>query len=374
MKTFPLKNLQTLIQNRFKSTSPTVQLQNSSSKTIEYLINSCGLSSKSALSTSQRLKLDHTKLQNPDSVLNFLKANGFDETQITKLVEVRPEILRCRVEDNLKPKFDYFVQNGCTGMRLSELLIANSSIIRRSLNGQIKPSFEFMKELLGGSIDDVVKASKLCPWVFTCDLEKVLKPNVDILVKEGVPIGNLTKSIMWNPRIVFQRPDDIVRNLDVVKKFGLDPKDRKFCYAFKVLIQTSESILLKKMEVFKSLGWTQEGVMRMFREKPMYFAYSKKKITKTMDFVLTTLKVERDFVIAHPYLLFYSMDRMRRRYNILKALESKELFKWEIRGVASIMTYNEKEFVKYYVAKYEKTMPGLMEMNQRAAMANKLDA
>ncbi|KAM7265178.1 hypothetical protein ACFE04_002861 [Oxalis oulophora] len=373
MKTFLLKNLQTLIQNRFISTSSTIQLQNPSSFRVEYLINSCGLSSKSALSTSQKLKLDQTNIQNSNLVIEFLKANEFDDTQIVKLVQVLPKILMCKVEKNLKPKFDYFVENGCKGTHLTQLVVSNPNIIRTSLEGQIKPSFEILLELFG-CIDDVLKASRRCPWFFsTSQVTKLLKPNIDFLVEQGIPFRNLMQSVLSNPRIIFKKRDVIVRDFNAVKRLGLDPKDPKFCCALRVLIQTSESILLKKMEMYNSLGWTQEEIFGMFRYNPISFAYSEEKIRSSVDYLVNTMKMELEFVISHPYLLSYSMDRMHRRYKIFKALESKELFQWETRRVASVLSFNEKVFIKYYIAKYENAIPGLLEMNKSTAVVEKLD-
>ncbi|KAM7265825.1 hypothetical protein ACFE04_003508 [Oxalis oulophora] len=193
------------------------------------------------------------------------------------------------------------------------MLASNSDITRRSLNGQIKPTFEFFVELFG-SVNDVVKASKRCPWLFHPDLENVLKPNVDMFVNEGVCMRNLGSSVLSNPRIIFQKLADIVCGFNAVKKLGIDPKDPQFCTALRVLIQTSESILMKKMEVYKSLGWSEEEIMCMFRRNPNYLAYSEEKIRTGMDFFVNTVEVEREFVVAHPNLLTYSMDKMRRRY------------------------------------------------------------
>ncbi|KAM7265980.1 hypothetical protein ACFE04_003663 [Oxalis oulophora] len=362
-----MKNLLTLIQNRFNSTSSTaVQLQNSSSITIDYLINSCGLSSKSALSTSKKLNLDPTKIQKSKSVLQLLKSNGLDDTQITKLVERSPEILKCRVASNLKPKVDYFVENGWSGMHLAMLFMSNSDIIGRSLDGQIKPTFEFLKRLLGSNAD-VIKASIRCPWLLRSDLKNVLKPNVEFLIKEGFPISSVAKLIILNPRVLLLKPEYLARDFNAVKELGFHPKSLSFVHTLRVIAQLSESTLSKKVELFKSLGWKQEDILCMFAKNPFGFAYSEEKIRSGMDFLVNTVKVELDFVIARPTLINFGLDKMRRRYYILKVLESKNLFKWH-DGVAILLTRtNEKTFLKRYIDRYKTKVPGLEAMYQSTA-------
>ncbi|KAM7263924.1 hypothetical protein ACFE04_001607 [Oxalis oulophora] len=373
MRNFPLRTLKFIIQKRFLST-PTSITSSQSSFTVQFLINSCGLSSKSALLTSQKLKIDETSLQNPNLVLKFLKSNGLDNAQIAKLVEKHPAILQSRVGSNLLPKWDYFMQNGYNGKLLAELVISNPNITGRSLHDQIKPSFEYLKEILGSN-ENVIKAVTRSSWLLTYNLKSIFKPSVDLMIKGGVPLSSIAKLIVLNPRALMQSPENFARDFTAVKKLGLDPEAPSFIHALRVMVQMSESTLLKKVKMFKSLGWTQQDILSMLRKNPFCFASSEEKIRSSMDFFVNTVKVKPEILFARPLFLNFGLDKMRRRFNFLKILESKMLLKWDETRVAYLLIMNEKTFLKYYVDKYKNDIPGLEKMYlNAAAKTEKLDS
>jgi mTERF domain-containing protein len=105
----PLRSLLllSLIQKRFLKTSASP-----SSFKVQYLIDSCGLPSQLALSTYQKFQHDKKNLPNAYSVLQYLKDHDFSNTHISKLIDKYPRVLQVRVGSNLKPKFDFFTENG----------------------------------------------------------------------------------------------------------------------------------------------------------------------------------------------------------------------------------------------------------------------
>jgi mTERF domain-containing protein len=73
---------------------------------VSYLINSCGLSKKSAILASQRNRVLFQSPERPDSVLNLFKENGFSNAQISKIVRKHPRILLSHPEKILLPKIE----------------------------------------------------------------------------------------------------------------------------------------------------------------------------------------------------------------------------------------------------------------------------
>ncbi|KAM7267822.1 hypothetical protein ACFE04_009988 [Oxalis oulophora] len=369
-----------VVQKRLLSTSTSVgQLQNPPLLTVEYLINTCGFSSKSALLITRKLKLDDDEtLQNAHLVLNYLKSNGFEETHIAKLIKKHPKIITYGVENNLKPKVDFFTQNGFKGTHLADLFVTNPTICYRSLSDEIKPSFDVLKELLGisssSSSEDVyaMKAMKRWAWFIRGSVTDNLKSNVDFLIQEGVPARNVSKLAMYNPVSVMKRPDNFVRDVKAVKELGINPKTLKFIHALRMMVQMTESTLSKKIQLFESLGWTVDETLSIFKRSPVCFCCSKEKIRNNMRFFTDTFKVDLEFIIANPVLLTYSMDRMSKRFKILKVLESNELLKWDNK-LARAMTKTEDFFLKRYVDKYEKNVPGLLKMYNGTLEAEKIN-
>ncbi|XP_071723664.1 uncharacterized protein [Rutidosis leptorrhynchoides] len=366
MRFSPIKICLTLIQKRFLSTSTGISsspLQKSSSITVKFLINSCGLSSKSALSAAQKLKLDENKLGNPISVIEFLKSNGFEKTQIAKVVEKFPSILRSNVETSLKPKLEYLAQNGYTGTNLTYLIVAHPVILRSSLCKRVKPCLEFLKEIQGSS-DLVVKAVRRSIWMLTSDLDKRLKPNIEFLKKGGIPTRNIATLLLYGLRVLTTNPDFFIRNYNSVKELGLDLKSPTFTHVLKTLAGSRERTLKNKCEVYKSLGWTQEDILSMFKKYPSCLVLSEKRIRAGMDYFVKVLKLEPEYVIAHPIVLNHSVDKIGRRYNVLEVLESKKLVK--VDRVTSYLTKSDERF-KSFISKFEERVPGLLKMYEASA-------
>ncbi|KAJ6388029.1 hypothetical protein OIU77_026571 [Salix suchowensis] len=106
----PVRNLLlSLIRKRFLKTSSTTRPPNapsspsSSSLTVLYLINSCGLPLHTALSVSKKFQIDENNLQKAQSVIQFLKSHDFQDTQIAKMIEKWPAVLRSKTEVSMAP-------------------------------------------------------------------------------------------------------------------------------------------------------------------------------------------------------------------------------------------------------------------------------
>ena len=74
--------------------------------TVTYLINSCGLSSESAISASEKVQFQSP--ERPDLVLALLRNYGFSRTQISNLIRKRPILLLYNPENILLPKLEFF--------------------------------------------------------------------------------------------------------------------------------------------------------------------------------------------------------------------------------------------------------------------------
>ncbi|KAG5227762.1 transcription termination factor MTERF [Salix suchowensis] len=356
------RSLLSLLQKRFLLTSsaalspPTAPLPTS----IQFLVNSCGLTSKSALSVSKKFQIRENNLQNSQSVLQFLKAHDFSETHISNLIEKRPKTLLRKIEDNLKGKFDFFIENGFAGQLLPQLILSNPLILERALDSHIKPSLLYFKSILGTS-EKIIAASKRSLFLLTCDWNSIVLPNIDFLIKEGVPVDRVAKLFLFHPQVLQRKHDRMIYAVSL------------FIYALTTMMQSSESTLKKKVEVLKSLGWTEEEIFRAFKQDPAILRFSEEKIRSVMDFLVNTVGLRPQTIIANPLFLHYSINkRLRPRYNVLKALESKKLFDEGV-SIRSLLKMTEKKFMKNYVAKYEHSVPGILDTYKGTGKPIKLD-
>lgn len=352
------------MQKRLLKTLPTISTSPSSSPsssfTVQYLMNSCGLPLETALSASLKLQLDENKPEIHDSVLTFLKSQGFSDAHIEKLVTKYPKILHSRVNTKLKPKIQCLVDNGFRGELLPDLIVGNPFILVRGLNSHLKPSFDLLRTCLGDN-EKVIAAVKGTPWLLTSNLKRTLQPNVELLIREGVPIGNIFRLIMLRSRTLLQNVDNLSRVIVTLKKMGLKPDAPMFVYAIRVMVSMNESNWNKKVEVYKSLGWSEEDIKCAFKREPHCLGVSEEKIRSIMDFYVNTMKLEPAALVAYPKLLMYSMDkRIRPRYYVIKILKSKKLLN-ENRKLAWMLTINEKKFLDDFVMKHLDKVPNLME-------------
>ncbi|XP_050232034.1 transcription termination factor MTERF4, chloroplastic-like [Mercurialis annua] len=365
-----LKNLVFHIQKRFFTSTPTPP---SSSSTVEFLKNSCGLSLKSAISVTQRLHLEEKNQKNIQSVLEILKAHSFTDTQLTKLIEKRPEILLSKVKENIQPKLEYLENQGFAGKLLPELILLNPVILRRALDSHIKPSFEFLKSVLGSN-GSVVASVKRSSWLLTFNVKGVMLPNIEFLEKGGVPALHIERLLRLQPRAIMQKHDRVVQAFNSVKEKGVEPKSPMFVHAIRVMLSMSDVTWKNKIEVMKSLGWNYEDIIGAFARHPLCLACSEKKLRNAMDFYLNTMKLEPKVVISYPRFLMYAIEtRLRPRYNVLKALESKNLIKGH-KKIEWLLTLNEKAFLQRYVMKYADEFPGMMEIYLAALEVKKIGA
>ncbi|CAL9004567.1 unnamed protein product [Prunus brigantina] len=74
--------------------------------TVTYLINSCGLSPKAAISASKKVELQTP--ERADSVLALVRNHGLSEAQLSKFVRLHPEVLLANPEQTLLPKLRFF--------------------------------------------------------------------------------------------------------------------------------------------------------------------------------------------------------------------------------------------------------------------------
>ncbi|XP_019052635.1 PREDICTED: transcription termination factor MTERF8, chloroplastic-like isoform X2 [Nelumbo nucifera] len=350
-----------------KIAAPAISLDPSLPFTVQYLVNTCLLSIESALSASKSIQLDERNTQKHDSVINFLKSHGFSDTHISKLITKRPSLLRCNLEGKFKPKIEYLLGFGFSSSTLADLLISNPNGLK-SLDNVLKPNFEVLLTFLKTK-EDVIKTVKRYPWLLSFDLKRNMQPNVAILTSHGVHIAHISKLISSQPMTVLQKVDKMIKIVQTVKKLGFQPSSSLFVHAVRAMSSMKEPTWERKMEVFKSLGWSEEEVMSAFKRAPFVITCSEEKIKRLMDFYTSTMKLDRSTIITNPILLGYGFcTRIWPRYSVLKVLETKKLLEVDRKHIWAFKL-TEKNFVETYVTMYLDRVPDLMEVYKDAIAA-----
>ena len=347
-------------QKRFVNTVSTPTLPLASVSTIEFLRNSCGLPSQSPSSARRNLQFDQKTSQKYEAIIGFLKSYGFENPQIANLVSRGPWILGSRVSTNLKPKFEFLEEIGVVGPSLRKLILSSPWILARSLDSQLKPSFCFLKELLE-SDEQVTAAICRSSWLLTSNFKGNMRSNIDLLVSEGVPSRGIATLIVTQPRTIMRKVDRMIQAVKMVKELGVEPKDCKFVYALRVRVSLNDSAWKKKINVLKSLGWSEKEIFTAFKKDPNYLACSVEKMRDVADFCFNTAKLDAGTLITYPVLFKLSVDkRLLPMYKVLEVLKVKNLLK--NKKIARVFVQGEREFVEKYIVRHLDEIPYLMDI------------
>ncbi|ERM95820.1 transcription termination factor MTERF4, chloroplastic [Amborella trichopoda] len=320
------------------------------SSTINYLIESLGLSKEAAIATFSIYPTLKTS-GNPISVIKFLRNSGFLDTHIDEIVSREPQILASDVQKTLKPKLRLFQELDLSGTELKDFITANPSLFRYSVNKRLYPSVLFLRNYLTN--EEILMAIKRCGWILFFDPDKILLPNINTVQKFGIVGSELAKFLSKYPRIFTQDPKRTEEIAERVKELGFTSHSNMFCYAMIALSSISKETLQSKVTFFKSCGWSEDDISAAFRRMPYLLSLSTKKLRKGMEYFTNEMKFDQSFLVAHPQLFSYSLEgRVIPRHKVVEALRLKNLLKKDVYflGVCGKL---EKEFLEKYVYYYE---------------------
>jgi len=332
----------------------------------DYLVDSLSFSYQQASSISDKFAQTRERLgvkkvsdaiiiSKADSLINFLKQNGFDQSHIRNALIYRPQILMCKVDETLKPKFEVLQEHGFSGSDLALVVSADPSVLLCGLNSTILPALRALRELL--STHDAVaimKTMKGLKRVSFRTVAKFLLPNIALFQSYGIPMELIQKNLVAKPS-VFVRSTKSLENIliKVEEKLGIPRSSRMFLYGVLLLASNRERIIESKCHVFRSFGWTQSDIGEMMKRRPNCFRLSEEKIKASLNFLMQELGYEPKSVISNVFLLTCSLEgRLVPRYRILMVLKEKGLVKQSYK-FHNAVKLSESQFLKKFVLPFE---------------------
>ncbi|KAL3845814.1 hypothetical protein ACJIZ3_003217 [Penstemon smallii] len=289
--------------------------------------------------------------ENPNSVLSFLKENGFSKTQLEKIMINRPQILVAGLENTIKPKFKFFQDLGFSASEISVIISKDPWFFKNSLNNRLAPSLAVLKGILG-SKEEVAKLLKLSSWYLSKDLEKTLVPNIEFLMSCGVQLNQILKFIHSFPRFFLIKPEIMRKCADKADKIGVERSSGMYLQAVRVIASMSEETWELKLQSFRNMGFSEKDILSIYKKSPQVFVVSIEKMKKIKELLLATGKYDISCIVNRPKALTTSVEnRYRPRLQVLKVLESKNLIKkWPNLSVVYLMPdekFHEKFVVPY---------------------------
>lgn len=116
----------------------------------------------------------------PSTMEFFRKAVDFSEKDIVKVLVKNPHILRFSIEENLKPKVDFFLGLGLSKPEVMNAIKDCPKVMRSSLGNCMEVNLaKFLA--LGLELSDIAVIVRRCPQLITRDFDKLILPKIEWL-------------------------------------------------------------------------------------------------------------------------------------------------------------------------------------------------
>lgn len=290
-----------------------------------------------------------------DSVISFLKENGFSKSHLEEAVKRRPTILFSSLEKTIKPKFKIFQDFGFSKDDIADILSNDPWILLRSGDDRIAPSISVLKSVVGSNAG-VIKLLRTSAWFLKSDLEKTMMPNIEFMRSCGISSSQILSYVFSFPRFFLHKPESIKQLVKRADDMGFDRKSNMFMAALRMLSSMSEENWELKLKLFRRLGFSEDDIMLTFWKTPQVFSVSERKIKEIAEFLLSKKNIDMSFIIKQPTVFICSLEnRLKPRLLILEILESKKLLRKKV-SLTSIFKLSEKVFRERFVRPYLKEL------------------
>ncbi|XP_078150235.1 transcription termination factor MTERF15, mitochondrial-like [Carex rostrata] len=322
---------------------------------VQYLIQSCGLSSDEALKASKhihRLKSPHK----PDAVLRFLRDTGVSESDIKTAVSRNAGILCSHVEKNWRPNITKLQEVGFSMEDISGIISVNPDLFGFNFVSKI----EFWMGFLG-SVENLSVVLKV--WrggLIASSLEKVIMPNLSFLLKDcGLSTLQIVRVIKSSPKLLSSKLEFVKRVPERVEELGIARSSASFCDALIAVSSMSESSIDAKVNNLRNIGFSQEEVALLISKYPLLLKKSEKSVVRKMEFLMKEAGCDKLHVIRNPFFLGCSLEnRLIPRNIVRKILISKGLPVANLK-FATFARPSDEKFVEKFILPYEHVIPGL---------------
>ncbi|ERM94307.1 hypothetical protein AMTR_s00010p00236250 [Amborella trichopoda] len=86
---------------------------------------------------------------------------------------------------------------------------------------------------------------------------------------QGFKGSKMTALLLSRPKLLDQEPSRLKQLTEKVKKLGIDPGSKIYPHVVAIMSSMSNKTWQRKIELFKTFGWSKEDVLASFRKKPL---------------------------------------------------------------------------------------------------------
>ena len=287
---------------------------------------------------------------------------GASKSSLGKLILKFPPILGYSVENNLKPKLDYFIHylgpmhpsralyegdRCCVGMPFGEVSLMieeHPGFVSASLKEHIRPLVWCLEHELSMPLHDTQQVFSRAPQIFTLSFGETIKPTIDYFILElhctkehfGKMLTLFPQLLCYDlentikPKIRWLQ-DTVGLGHDQIKTVALhryakidtiwNEGPTSNC-VFRIYPYTTEMLNNKLMFVRTQLDITHEEMQKMILADASFLHKSLSNLAKKIHLVDTELKKDRKQIAQLPQYLGYSLSaRLQPRWKFLQSLQ-----------------------------------------------------
>ena len=280
---------------------------------------------------------------------------------IEKLISSLPLILTCKIEQNLEPKMNDFLELGFSVSDFADIILVQPEILYVGFNAIVRPAIEALREIMGSN-ENVVLVLKRLRFELRA-IRLYLVRNVSFLRARGIPLETIQKRILLNASPFVRRHEvfkDKVAQVEV--KWGISPRSAMYLLLIHVLCCFHERTIESKFRVFESFGWDRSLALHLFRRNPQCLCLGARNIKTKLSFFMNEVGYNPGQILIYRSLLCYSLEkRVMPRYLVFQVLQEKRLIKRN-RSFARAISHCEDKFLGKFVIPFLDDVPDLLDM------------
>ncbi|GFY85822.1 hypothetical protein Acr_04g0005600 [Actinidia rufa] len=135
-------------------------------------------------------------------------------------------------------------------------------------------------------------------------------------------------------------------------ELGMDRRSKGFLNAIRTISSMTVENWGLKLELFRSLGFSEDDIVSVFRKVPRAFYVSERKIKESTHDLCGFGKSDISLIANHPELLYLSVEnRLKPRLWVVEILESKNLLQKK-SSLTTVCWISHKRFFEKFVLPY----------------------
>ncbi|KAF7813677.1 transcription termination factor family protein [Senna tora] len=359
MRTSPIPWLCVLLPRHYWSTIASKR----HSFRLNYLINNCGFSPKSASELSKQVSFINS--DKPDAVLNLFRNLNISDSKIRDLIRKAPCVLSRNPTKSISLTLEFLRSKGASDSQIVHIITSNPWSLHKTLDKCIIPRYDLIRSFVQSDEKTLVSIKRYPRILDNSNLPHLVR----VMLDTGVPDSGINLVLRSWPEVFNFHVDEFKSKVDEVKALGFDPSKTYFLEALRTKLILGKTGWERKVELYGRWGWSDEMIFKAFSKRPFCMLTSDSKIEAVMDFFVNHMGWDSSALVEYPILLGYSLKkRIVPRASVLLFLQSKGLIKKKVCYGPFLRT--EELFLQKFVNCFKDEAPLLLTLRAAAATRN----